>query len=143
MVCISSIPAMKNVSKYTIPFCQSSVMAGFPSPAQDYIEERVNILNKIVKNPSSTFLVRTKGNSMEEKGIQDGDILVVDKSLQAKNNSVVIAYIDGEFTVKRFFQDKKGITLYPANSMYKPIKVNPESDFLVWGVVTFVIHEYK
>lgn len=134
---------MKNVSKYTIPFCQSSVMAGFPSPAQDYIEERVNILNKIVKNPSSTFLVRTKGNSMEEKGIQDGDILVVDKSLQAKNNSVVIAYIDGEFTVKRFFQDKKGITLYPANSMYEPIKVNPESDFLVWGVVTFVIHEYK
>ncbi len=69
--------------------------------------------------------------------------LSCDKSLQAKNNSVVIAYIDGEFTVKRFFQDKKGITLYPVNSMYKPIKVNPESDFLVWGVVTFVIHEYK
>jgi DNA polymerase V len=77
---------------------------------------------------------------MIEKGIQDGDILIVDKSLEAKNNSVVIAYIDGEFTVKRFVKKKDKVILYPANSNYKPIKITPDNDFLVWGVVTYVLH---
>ena len=123
-----------------IPLTSSTVNAGFPSPAQDYIECQLDISKKIIKNPSSTFLVRAKGNSMIEKGIQDGDILVVDKSLEAKNNSVVIAYIDGEFTVKRFVKKKDKVILYPANDEYKPIEVTSENDFLVWGVVTYVLH---
>lgn len=127
--------------RYTVPFSQSFIKAGFPSPAQDYVEDRVNIFNRIVKHPTSTFLVRVKGDSMEGKGIQSGDILVVDKSLLAKNNSIVVAYIDGEFTVKRFVKSKNIIYLYPANDNYKPIKVTEENDFQIWGIVTFVIHE--
>ena len=123
-----------------IPLTSSTVNAGFPSPAQDYIECQLDISKKIIKNPSSTFLVRAKGNSMIEKGIQDGDILVVDKSLEAKNNSVVIAYIDGEFTVKRFVKKKDKVILYPANDEYEPIEITSENDFLVWGVVTYVLH---
>lgn len=123
-----------------IPLTSSTVNAGFPSPAQDYTECQLDISTKIIKNPSSTFLVRAKGNSMIEKGIQDGDILVVDKSLEAKNNSIVIAYIDGEFTVKRFVKKKDKVILYPANDEYKPIEITSENEFLVWGVVTYVLH---
>jgi len=130
-----------NKEKYTLPFSQSFVKAGFPSPAQDYIEDRVDIFNRIVRNPTSTFLVRAKGDSMEGRGIQSGDILVVDKSLLAKNNSIVVAYIDGEFTVKRFFKSSNRVYLYPANDNYKSIEINKENDFQIWGVVTFVIHE--
>ena len=131
--------SMKN---YLIPFMSSTISAGFPSPADDFIENRIDIFDRIVKHPSSTFLVRAKGNSMTNKGIQDGDILVVDKSLKPENNSIVIAYIDGEFTVKRFVKEKDRVILYPANDNYKPIKIDSENDFLVWGVVTYVLHEY-
>ena len=135
-----SIPYTKK-DRYAIPFSQSFVKAGFPSPAQEYFEDRIDIFKKIVKNPTSTFLVRAKGNSMEGKGIQDEDILVVDKSKEPKNNDIVIAYIDGEFTVKRFVKKYDRIILYPANSNYKPITITQENEFLVWGVVTYVLHE--
>lgn len=139
---MTSIP-VTNIQKnrYVLPLSQSFVKAGFPSPAQDFIEDRINIFNKIVKHPISTFLVRAKGDSMEGKGIQDGDILVVDKSLLANNNSIVIAYIDGEFTVKRFFKDNNRVYLYPANDSYKPIEITKQNDFQIWGVVTYVLHE--
>lgn len=127
--------------KYILPFASSTIRAGFPSPADDFIENRVDIFEKIVKHPASTFLVRVKGDSMNGKGIQEGDILVVDKSLSPQNNSVVIAYLDGEFTVKRFQKEGKNIVLYPANDNYKPIHIKNEDDFIVWGIVTFVIHE--
>jgi DNA polymerase V len=130
---------MKN---YLLPLMSSTISAGFPSPADDFIENQVDIFDRIVKHPASTFLVRAKGNSMINRGIQDGDILVVDKSLKPENNSIVIAYIDGEFTVKRFAKEKNSIVLYPANSEYKPIKIDCDNDFLVWGVVTYVLHQY-
>jgi DNA polymerase V len=128
--------------KYILPFTTSTVKAGFPSPAEDFVENRIDIFDKIVKHPASTFLVRAKGDSMNGSNILDGDILVVDKSLTPKNNSVIIAYIDGEFTVKRFFKKDNSIVLYPSNSEYKPIYITSDNDFLVWGVVTYVIHEY-
>lgn len=128
-------------SKYVLPISQSSVHAGFPSPAQDSIEERVDIFDRIVRHPTSTFLVKVKGDSMVGQNIQEGDILVVDKSLIAKNNSIVIAYIDGEFTVKRYFKNGRNICLYPANENYKPIQISLQHDFHIWGVVTYVIHE--
>ena len=137
---MTSIPNT-NRERYVVPFSQSFVKAGFPSPAQDYIEDRVDIFNRIVRHPTSTFLVRVHGDSMEGKGIQSGDILVVDKSLLAKNNSIIVAYIDGEFTVKRFFKNSNMVYLYPANDNYKPIEITKENDFQIWGVVTFVIHE--
>lgn len=130
---------MKN---YLLPLMSSTISAGFPSPADDFIENQVDIFDRIIKHPSSTFLVRARGNSMTNKGIQDEDILVVDKSLKPENNSIVIAYIDGEFTVKRFVKEKEKVILYPANSNYKPIKVDSDSDFLIWGVVTYVLHQY-
>ncbi|MBP6976521.1 translesion error-prone DNA polymerase V autoproteolytic subunit [Candidatus Dojkabacteria bacterium] len=126
---------------YFIPLVGSTVSAGFPSPAEDFVECQLDISQKIIKNPSSTFLVRANGNSMKDKGIQDGDILVVDKSLEATNNSVIIAYIDGEFTVKRFVKKGNKVILYPANHNYKPITVTTENDFMVWGVVTYVLHK--
>jgi DNA polymerase V len=129
--------------KYCIPFVFSTVSAGFPSPAQDYIEDSIDISQKLIKNPSSTFLVRAHGDSMKDSNIQNGDILIVDKSLEVKNNDIVIAYIDGEFTVKRFFKSKNHITLYPANSNYKPIHISSGTDFLIWGVVTYVLHKYR
>ncbi len=131
----------KNEDRYVLPLAQSFVKAGFPSPAQDYMEERVDIFKKIVKHPTSTFLVRVQGDSMEGKGINSGDILVVDRSLLAKNNSVIVAYIDDEFTVKRFVKSMNRIYLYPANHNYKPIEITNKNDFQIWGVVTFVIHE--
>ncbi len=138
---MNSIPN-RSKDKYVLPFSQSYVKAGFPSPAQDYIEDRVDIFNRIVRHPTATFLVRAKGDSMEGKGIQDGDILVVDRSLLAKNNSIIVAYIDGEFTVKRFVKSVSKVYLYPANDNYKPIEITKENDFLIWGVVTYVLHEY-
>jgi DNA polymerase V len=128
------------MAKYLLPLSKSTVNAGFPSPAEDFVETNLDISKKIVKNPASTFLVKARGDSMIEKGIHDGDILVVDKSLQPQNNSIVIAYIDGEFTVKRFFKKQNKVFLYPANKNYNPITVTSENDFLVWGVVTYVLH---
>jgi len=130
-----------NKNRYVIPFSQSFVKAGFPSPAQDYFEDRIDIFKKIVKNPTSTFLVKAKGDSMEGKGIQDEDVLVVDKSREPKNNDIIIAYIDGEFTVKRFVKEDDRIILYPANNSYKPITITGENEFQVWGVVTYVLHQ--
>jgi DNA polymerase V len=130
-----------NKYKYVLPFTNATVRAGFPSPADDFMEERVDIFDRIVKHPTSTFLVRAKGDSMIGKGIQDGDILVVDKSVTAVNNSIVIAYIDGEFTVKRFFKESNRVVLYPANDDYKPMYISDTENFLIWGVVTFVLHE--
>jgi DNA polymerase V len=124
-----------------LPLSGSTVSAGFPSPAEDFIEQQLDIFDKVIKHPASTFLVRAKGDSMIDKGIQDGDILVVDKSLNPENNSTVIAYIDGEFTVKRFVKERNEVILYPANSNYEPITVTDENDFLVWGVVTYVLHK--
>ena len=138
-----SIPLANNIETkiYILPFSEATVKAGFPSPAEDFIENRINIFDKIVRHQASTFLVRAKGDSMQGSSILDGDILVVDKSLSPTNNAIIIAYIDGEFTVKKFFKKENSITLYPTNSNYKPIHITPEDDFLVWGVVTYVIHE--
>lgn len=130
---------MKN---YLLPLMSSTISAGFPSPADDFIENQLDIFDRIIKHPASTFLVRAKGNSMTDKGIQDGDILIVDRSLKPENNSIVIAYIDGEFTVKKFVKENNKVILYPANTNYKPIQVNSEDDFMVWGVVTYVLHQY-
>ncbi len=138
-----SIPLANNIETkiYILPFSEATVKAGFPSPAEDFIENRINIFDKIVRHQASTFLVRAKGDSMQGSSILDGDILVVDKSLSPTNNAIIIAYIDGEFTVKKFFKKENSITLYPTNSNYKPIHITPEDDFLVWGIVTYVIHE--
>lgn len=120
-----------------------SVPAGFPSPAADYSEEQIDLNKYLQKNPSATFLVRAQGNSMQEAYIPDGAILVVDRSIRAQHGHIVLAILDGEFTVKRFIKTSAGIFLAPENASYKPIQVTPDRDFQVWGVVSFIITDAK
>lgn len=114
------------------------VHAGFPSPASDYSEEDIN-LEKILKPKSSMFVFRAVNDSMIDSNIPPNAILVVDKALKPANNSIVIAVLDGEFTVKHLVKDFKGYTLVPANPKYKPIRITEGMDFSVWGVVTAII----
>jgi len=127
----------------TYPLFDSPVSAGFPSPADDYIEQDIDLHDYLVKNPPATFLVRAEGDSMEGAGIFSGDILIVDKSLSPKHGNVVIAVVDGDLTVKRLNKTPKGIILTPENDSYSPIHISNEEDLTIWGVVTNVIHSLK
>lgn len=118
-----------------------SVIAGFPSPADDYLEERLSLDKYLIKNPSSTFFVRVEGDSMIGAGIYPDDILIVDRSLEARSGDVVVAVLDNEFTVKRLIKSSKHALLKPENPAYPAIKVDEDSNFMIWGVVTNVIHK--
>ncbi len=125
-----------------IPIYSDKVEAGFPSPAENYIEKQLDIREYLIKNPEATFLVRASGESMTNIGIFSGDILIVDRSLVVKNNSIIVVSIDGELTVKRLVRKNKESYLYlkSENSEYPDIKLNPENNIRVWGVVTYSIH---
>ncbi|MBI4648840.1 MAG: translesion error-prone DNA polymerase V autoproteolytic subunit [Bacteroidia bacterium] len=125
-----------------IPLTKNKISAGFPSPADDYIELKLDLNKELITNPNATFYARVRGNSMTDAGINDGDILVIDKSRTPKNNSIAVCFIDGEFTVKKIKLDKKVCYLISANPQYKPIKVTEENDFIIWGIVTYVIHKF-
>ncbi len=122
-----------------LPYISSGIKAGFPSPAADFEESKISLDNVLVKNKEATFYAKASGNSMIGAGIDDGDILVIDRSLEPKNNKIAVCFIDGEFTVKRIKIEKKAIFLIPENSNYKPLKISPENDFIIWGIVTYVI----
>ena len=130
-----------NKGLYEIPLYGNSVAAGFPSPADDYIEDKIDINKYLVKHPASTFLVRASGESMINAGIFPNDILIVDRSLKEENGKVVIAVIDGELTVKRYKKEGKKITLKAENESYEDIKFKKGSEALIWGIVTNVIHK--
>ncbi len=120
----------------------TTVLAGFPSPAEQYMEAPLDLNELLVKRPAATFFVRAAGDSMLGVGIHPGDILVVDRSLEACNGSVVIASVDNEFTVKLFRQDARGVRLEAANKDYKPIIPDDGSELRIFGVVTAVIHRF-
>lgn len=124
-----------------IPSFLSAVRAGFPSPAEDYIEKKLDINELVVQHPAATFFVRVEGDSMVDAGIRSGDILVVDRSMEAKSGKIVVAVVNGEFTVKRLKMDSKGVFLLPENPRYPPIKVEEGSECSVWGVVSYIIHK--
>ncbi len=141
---ITSIsPTTPDTSNKTYPLYQSPVSAGFPSPADDYIEQDINLHNYLVKNPPATFLVRAEGDSMLGAGIFSGDILVVDRSLTAQENNIVIAVVDGDLTVKRIQFTKSGVTLAAENVAYDPIYIQQDEELSIWGVVTNVIHSVR
>lgn len=122
-----------------IPVAGSGVHAGFPSPAEDHIEGRLDLNKLAVTHPDATFFARVEGDSMKDDCIEDGDLLVIDKSLKPEDGNVVVSYLDGEFTLKRI-QIKKGkIYLVPANEKYKVLEVSDDTDFRVWGVVRYVL----
>ena len=132
---------LKAGGKIKLPLFTVPVSAGFPSPAEEYIETLLSLDEHLIQHPQATYLVKVNGDSMKEAGIHTGDVLIVDKSLTPANNKIVVAVIDGEFTVKRFRKEKGEISLVPANDAYPPIKVNGDRDIKVWGVVTYIIHK--
>ena len=127
----------------TLPLMGVRVAAGFPSPATDYMQEPINLNEELIRHPSATFMVRVEGDSMVDVFIPNNALLIVDRSLNVKNNDIVLASIDGEFTVKSYVVNGKGTFLYPANSKYKPIAITAEMNFVVFGVVTFIIVDVK
>ncbi|MCA9383348.1 translesion error-prone DNA polymerase V autoproteolytic subunit [Candidatus Dojkabacteria bacterium] len=122
-----------------IPLVLSTVAAGFPSPADDFIDKKLDLNQLIIKHPVATFFVHAAGNSMIKAGINDGDLLVVDRSIKPDNEDIIIAVVDGEMTVKRLRQVGEAIYLVPENPDYKAIKISADTDFQVWGTVTYVI----
>jgi DNA polymerase V len=124
-------------------FVDSGIKAGFPSPAQDYIDKTIDLNIELIKNPATTFYARVKGNSLIDADIQDGDLLVVDKSLEAKDGDLAVCSIDGEFTLKYISIKNNEVFLLPANDEFKPIKIINTNDFMVWGVVTFSIKQHR
>lgn len=122
-------------------FADDGVRAGFPSPAQDYMAGSIDLNKELIRHPATTFYARVSGDSMTGSGIDDGDLLIVDKSLEPQEGDIVVAFIDGEFTLKRIKIDPKSCCLWlmPENKDYPPIKVSETNHFIVWGVVTYNI----
>ncbi|HCE46080.1 MAG TPA: peptidase S24 [Lentisphaeria bacterium] len=131
---------MKTKSTERPELFSGPVAAGFPSPASDYIEGRLDLNEHLVKHPAATFFVRASGDSMTGAGIFPGDILIVDRSLKAADSNIVIASIDGEFIVKRLRVSDGRISLVPENKRYNPIEIAEGSELKIWGVVAYVIH---
>lgn len=129
-------------SQVPLPFFEGGIAAGFPSPAQDYIDLKIDLNTELISNPSSTFYARVKGTSMQDAGISDGDILVIDKSIEPHDGATAVCYIDGEFTLKYIKIEADAVYLVPANPKFQPIKVTEENDFCIWGIVTFSIKKH-
>jgi len=134
-------PVPEHLTCVPLPLFLSQVSAGFPSPAEDYSEGPLDLNKHIIRQPASTFFVRATGTSMIDAGIHSGDLLVVDRSVAVANGKVIIAVLNGELTVKRYFRRADGIYLVAANCNFVPFRVPDESAFEAWGVVTFVIHQ--
>ncbi|HJM70465.1 MAG TPA: translesion error-prone DNA polymerase V autoproteolytic subunit [Candidatus Marinimicrobia bacterium] len=131
----------ETTSDLKIPLIESQVSAGFPSPADDYMDLPIDLNEFLIKHPSATFYVRVKGDSMEGAGIRNGDLLIVDRAEEPRNKSIVLGIINGEFTVKRIMKKSGDLFLIPDNPDYKPIKIDDNMEFQVWGVVTYVVHK--
>jgi DNA polymerase V len=137
---IQEIFSFRAGQRISLPLASASVRAGFPSPAEDHIEKWIDLNDELIQHPAATFFVRVHGESMHDVGIHSGDILIVDKALEVKNHKIVVAVLNGEFTVKRIEIKQGSIYLLPENSRFSAIEVSKEAEFQVWGVVTNVIH---
>jgi DNA polymerase V len=122
-----------------LPFITAKISAGFASPAQDFMEDRIDLNKELANNITTTFYIRVSGNSMVNAGIDDGDLLVVDRSLMPSDGKIAICLIDGDFTVKRLKLEKHCLYLMPENAAYPPVKVTEDNQFVIWGIVTYVI----
>ena len=115
------------------------VHAGFPSPAEDFMDVALDLNRELVKNPSSTFFARVKGDSMIDDGIGDGDMLIIDKAAEPVDGCLAVCFVDGEFTLKRYLNKGDHAILMPANKHYKPIRVDADNQFALWGIVKYLI----
>jgi SOS-response transcriptional repressors (RecA-mediated autopeptidases) len=123
-----------------LPLFTFKVPAGFPSPADDHLEASIDLNQQYIDHPAATFFVRVQGHSMKDAGIYSGDMLIVDRSLEPKSDSIVIAVVNGELTVKRLVIENQQVWLKPENTDYEPLQITEEMDLHIWGVVAHVIH---
>lgn len=130
-------PDLENNQK--LPFYAGGIKAGFPSPAADFDETKISLDNVLVKNKETTFYAKASGTSMIGAGIDDGDIMIIDRSLEPTDNKIAVCYIDGEFTVKRIKTEKDCAYLVPENEAFQTIKVTEDNELIIWGIVTYVI----
>lgn len=130
-------------SHLPLPYADGGIQAGFPSPADNYITETIDLNKELVRHPAATFYGRVSGDSMIEEGIEPGDILIIDRSIEPDSGDLAVCCIDGEFTLKRIKLEKNRVWLIPSNEMFDPILVTPENEFSVWGVVTHTIKAYR
>lgn len=124
-----------------LPLVDEGISAGFPSPALDFVNLTIDLNKHLVKHPSATFYGRVKGQSLKNAGISDGDLLIIDRSLEPTNGKIAVCYIDGEFTAKRIKKTKNELWLMPENDEYNPIKIEEENNLIIWGIVTHVIKD--
>jgi DNA polymerase V len=124
-----------------VPVLASKIVTGFSSSVTDHIDTKLDLNEHLVQHPASTFFIRVSGDSMLGAGIHDGDILIVDRSLNCKDGSIIIAVFNEELTVRRFFRRKDGVALVAENSKYPDLTITPEMEFIIWGIVTTVIHK--
>lgn len=122
-----------------LPLIQEGISAGFPSPANDFLDISIDLNREFIKHPSTTFYGRVRGDSMINAGLSDGDLLIIDKSLEPSNGKIAVCFIDGEFTVKRVKIEKNQLWLVAENQKYRPIEVTEDNEFMIWGIVTTVI----
>lgn len=139
---ILDIYSANTETELELPFVEEGISAGFPSPALDFIDLTIDLNKHLIKHPSATFYGRVKGQSLKNAGINDGDLLIIDKSLEPLNGKIAVCYIDGEFTAKRIKKSKEELWLMPENDDYPPIKIEEENDLIIWGIVTHVIKSF-
>lgn len=126
-------------NKADVWLAEEGISAGFPSPADDFKEVRISLDKAVVKNEAATFYARVAGQSMVGAGLDDGDLLVIDRSLEPIDGKIAVCFVDGEFTVKRLKVDKDCVWLMPENAQYKPLQVTEENELIIWGIVTHVL----
>ena len=131
------VPNME--TEMELPLLPFTISAGFPSPAMDFINLEIDLNKHLIEHPSATFFGRVQGESMRDAGINCGDLLVIDKSIEPRNGKIAVCYLDGEFTLKRIRIEKSELWLMPENEKYLPIKIEEHNDLTIWGIVTFVI----
>lgn len=138
---IKEISAFSPEKKLKRPLIGSNIAAGFPSPAQDYIEKSIDLNEHLITHPAATFFVRVEGESMTGAGIFDNDVLIVDRAIEASNGKIIVAVLNGELTVKRLSISRNQWSLLPENPQFPEILITEDTDFSVWGVVTWCLHQ--
>ena len=136
---IKDIQPITPIEPFSVSTLGEAVPAGFPSPAQDYVDEGIDLNKELIRHPASTFCARVAGDSMRDCGIDDGDLLIIDKALSPREGSIAVCFVDGEFTLKRISIHHDGVWLVPANPQYPALHVTEGSNFQVWGIVSYVV----
>jgi DNA polymerase V len=140
---LTIISLKDDLSKVELPLMQSKLSAGFPSPAEEYEEGKLDLNEYLIDHPAATFCVRITGDSMKDTGILEGSVVIVDRSLEAKHKDIVVAVLNGELTIKRLYHLDGKVMLLPENTDYAPIEIQEGDSFSIWGVVTGMVHRFK